>query len=222
MRPTHDSARSVHAWFWTGVGITRSNGLNRADEDLIMSPHSTPDDLTRAAPSVQSIALRFMGWATMVLMADLISKHWAVTWLADRTIPLGEWFSLFLVFNTGAAGGISLGPSTWLINLIGTAATVAMVVAVVLPLAKVDARASAAMGMIAGGALGNLASLLGEARGVPDFLAMRVPDAYVVFNLADLGLWAGAMVLMPVMLGLVRLVRAERRGVVTAPLQNPM
>jgi len=187
-----------------------------------MSQRITPDAFTGAASSAQQIALRFMGWATLVLMADLLTKQWAVTSLADRSVPLVDWFSLFLVFNTGAAGGVSLGPYTWLINLAGTAATVAMVVAVVLPLARVDARASAAMGMVAGGALGNLASLLGEARGVPDFLALRIADAFVVFNVADVGLWAGAALLLPVTLGLVRIIRADRRGVASVPLQNPM
>jgi signal peptidase II len=187
-----------------------------------MSQRITSDDFTGTTSSAQQIALRFMGWATLVLMADLITKQWAVTSLADRAVPLVDWFSLFLVFNTGAAGGVSLGPYTWVINLIGTAATVAMVVAVVLPLARVDRRAAAAMGMVAGGALGNLASLLGEARGVPDFLALRVSEAYVVFNVADIGLWAGAGLLVPVTVGLVRIIRAERRGGVRVPLQNPM
>lgn len=187
-----------------------------------MSQRITPDAFSGSTSSAQHIALRFIGWATVVLMADLISKQWAVTSLVDRTVPLVDWFSLFLVFNTGAAGGVSLGPYTWLINLIGTGATVAMVVAVVLPLARVDARASAAMGMVAGGALGNLASLLGEARGVPDFLALRVSESYVIFNVADIGLWTGAVLLVPVTLGLVRIIRAERRGTLSAPLQNPM
>jgi len=174
------------------------------------------------APSAQQIALRFLMWAAIVLTLDLVTKQWAVTSLASRDVSLVDWFSLFLVFNTGAAGGVSLGPYTSIINLIGTAATVAMVVAVVLPLARVDARASTAMGMVAGGALGNLASLLGEARGVPDFLALRVSDGFVIFNVADVGLWAGAALLVPVILGLVRIIRQERRMMATAPLQNPM
>lgn len=187
-----------------------------------MPQRSTASATASAALSAQQIALRFMLWAAIVLALDLTTKQWAVTSLADRAVPLADWFSLFLVFNTGAAGGMSLGPYTWLINIVGTAATVMMVVAVVIPLARVDARASAAMGMVAGGALGNLASLLGEARGVPDFLALRLADAFVIFNVADIGLWAGATLLLPVTVGLVRVIRAERRGIVTAPLQNPM
>jgi signal peptidase II len=187
-----------------------------------MSQRSSTRSVFGTAPSNQQIALRFLVWAALVLTLDLITKQWAVTSLADRAMPLLDRFSLFLVFNTGAAGGMSLGPYTWLLNIVGTAATVAMVVAVVLPLARVDVRASAAMGMVAGGALGNLASLLGEARGVPDFLALRVANAFVIFNVADVGLWAGAMLLVPVTMGLVRTIRAERRAIVTAPLQNPM
>jgi signal peptidase II len=187
-----------------------------------MSQRSSARSVFGTTPSTQQIALRFLMWAAVVLTLDLVTKQWAVTSLADRAVPLLDRFSLFLVFNTGAAGGMSLGPYTWLINIVGTAATVAMVVAVVLPLARVDARASAAMGMVAGGALGNLASLLGEARGVPDFLALRIADAFVIFNVADIGLWTGAMLLLPVTMGLVRIIRAERRAVVTAPLQNPM
>jgi hypothetical protein len=43
-----------------------------------------------------------------------------------------------------------------------------------------------------------------------------------VFNVADIGLWAGAALLVPVTMGLVRIIRAERRGMASSPLQNPM
>ena len=165
----------------------------------------------RAALSSQAIALRFIGWAAVVLLLDLTSKQWAITALADQAMPLVDRFSLFLVFNTGLAGGASIGPWTWLVNALGTIATVGMVVGVVVPLARVDHRAAAAMGMVAGGALGNLASILGEARGVPDFLALRLSDAWVIFNVADIGLWVGALLLVPVVIGLAQLVAAERR-----------
>ncbi len=157
------------------------------------------------------VALHFVGWAALALIADLGSKQWAISALTDRTMVLSDWFSLMLVFNTGAAGGVSLGPQTWLINVVTTLATVALVASVVLPLARVDGRAALAMGLIAGGASGNLASLIGESRGVPDFLAQRVGESVLVYNVADIALWAGAAVLVPVTLGLVRAVRSERR-----------
>jgi signal peptidase II len=166
----------------------------------------------RAPISTPQIALRFIGWATVVLVLDLMSKHWAVTALADSAVAITDGLALFLVFNSGLAGGASIGPYTWLVNALGTLATVGMVVGAVVPLARVDRRASVAMGMVAGGALGNLTSILGEARGVPDFLALRLADVWVVFNVADIGLWLGAALLVPIVLALVRIIRDERRA----------
>jgi signal peptidase II len=189
---------------------------------MLAAARLTPGSAVSDDASAQQAALRFLLWAASVLTLDLATKQWAITTLSDRAVPLVDWFSLFLVYNTGAAGGVSWGPYTWLISTIGSMATVAMVLAVLLPLARVDTRAAAAMGLVAGGALGNLSSMLGEPRGVPDFLALRLPDAFVIFNVADLGLWAGAMLLLPIARGLVRIIRAERRDGAPAPRQNPM
>ncbi len=162
--------------------------------------------------STGQIGRKFAYWAVFALIADLATKEMAVRVLANQTFVLSDWFSFLLVFNTGAAGGVSLGPYTWLINILATLFTVALVSSVVVPLTRVDSRAVLAMGLIAGGAAGNLTSLAVESRGVPDFLAMQIPNAVVVFNIADVALWAGAAVLMPVTLGLVRAVRDERRA----------
>jgi signal peptidase II len=156
------------------------------------------------------VGLQFAAWAALAVAADLGTKFWAVTALADGRVVLSDWFSLMLVFNTGVAGGASIGAYTWHFNVLSTLATVALVVSVVLPLARVDRRAAMAMGLIAGGASGNLASLIGEPRGVPDFLAQRLGDSILVYNLADVALWIGAALLVPVTLGLVKAVRTER------------
>jgi signal peptidase II len=154
--------------------------------------------------------MRFIGWAAIAVIADLGTKYWAVTSLADRSIVLSDWFSMMLVFNTGVAGGASIGPHTWLINVLSTVATVLLVMSVVLPLARVDRRAAMAMGLIAGGASGNLASLVGESRGVPDFLAQQVGSSIIVFNVADVALWLGAATLIPITLGLIRVIKKDR------------
>jgi signal peptidase II len=179
----------------------------------------------RSASFDAGVGLRFVSWAALAAAADIASKHWAVTSLAERTIVLSDWFALMLVFNTGALGGVSLGPHTWLINVLSTIATVLLVTGVVLPLARVDRRSAMAMGLIAGGATGNLASIMGEARGVPDFLAQRFGEIVVVFNIADVALWLGAATLVPITMGLVRAVRAERAAGLASPprpAQNPM
>jgi len=166
------------------------------------------------SPSATNLSVRFGAVAIVALALDLLTKQWATGALDQGAIVISNWFSFILVFNTGAAGGVSLGPYTWLINVIGTALTIALVASVVVPLTRVDRRAIVAMGLIAGGAAGNLASLVVEPRGVPDFLGMQIPGAVVVFNLADVALWGGALVLTPIVVSLVRAVRAERRQAV--------
>jgi signal peptidase II len=166
--------------------------------------------LSRSTPSTGAIVLRFVSVLLVALTLDLASKAWAVTELANGGIVLADRFSLLLAFNTGIAGGASIGPLTWPINVIGTMAAIVLVSSVVLPLARVDRRASLAMGLVAGGASGNLTSLLTEPRGVPDFLAARLQDSILVFNVADIALWLGAGILVPITLGLVRTIRAQQ------------
>ncbi|MBL0169744.1 MAG: signal peptidase II [Gemmatimonadaceae bacterium] len=92
-----------------------------------------------------------------------------------------------------------------------TLAAIAMVVRIVSPLAAVDPRATLALGLLTGGAFGNLASMLTGPEGVADFLAVQLGDsATVVMNVADLLLWGGALLLVPVVVRLVSAVRAER------------
>ncbi len=177
----------------------------------VAMPMPSASGLSRLSASDAQVAMRFIAWASLAVIADLGTKFWAVSALSERTIVLTDWFSMMLIFNTGVAGGASIGPHTWLINVLGTFATVLLVMSVVLPLARVDRRAAMAMGLIAGGASGNLASIIGEPRGVPDFLAQQIGDSIVVFNIADVALWIGAAILIPITVGLVTVIRKERR-----------
>ncbi len=158
----------------------------------------------------RSIALRYAALVGAVLALDLLTKYWAVAALSDGGVVVNTRFSLSLVFNTGAAGGVSFGPFTWLFNVAGTLAAIVLVCSVLVPLARVDDRAVRAMALIAGGAAGNLTSLLLEPRGVPDFIAVRLSRSLLVFNSADVALWAGAVLLVPIVIGLLRTIRAER------------
>ncbi len=171
------------------------------------------DRIEHAEPRLswhQRTALLFTVCATAAILADLATKAIAVAQLSDRAFELGDRLGLMLLFNSGGAGGMSFGPHTWLINVVGTAATIGLVLAILTPLSKVARSAPLALGLIAGGAAGNLTSLLVDSRGVPDFLALRISDYAVVFNVADLALWGGAILLAPVAATLVSAVRAER------------
>lgn len=161
----------------------------------------------------RDIALRqFFGIAIAASAVDLLTKEVAVRTLGDTgLVTLTERLSLTLVWNTGAAGGVSLGPFTWMLNVIVTVLALGLVISVVRPMAAVDARSTMALGLVSGGAVGNLASILAGPVGVADFLAVRLTDDLtMVANVADLFLWSGALALIPVGATLVRMARAER------------
>jgi len=171
---------------------------------------------------------RFILVALVVMGVDLVSKAVASAFLGFHgVVPVAERLTLMLVYNMGNAGGGTIGPFTWHLNVGLTAMAVVLMSAVVEPLALVDRRAIYALGAVTGGALGNLASLLFGPPGVADFLGVHLPSgSLVVANVADLALWAGALLLVPVALSIVRALRDDPRPLLQAtpraPVQNPM
>ena len=120
-----------------------------------------------------------------VLALDLVSKLVAVRELADRDpiVLLGGVLTLRLVRNPGAAFGMAQGMTVVL------TAIAAVVVVVILRMARRldSARWAVALGLVLGGATGNLVDRLFRApapgRGhVVDFLEL---PRWPVFNLAD-------------------------------------
>ena len=173
---------------------------------------STPQLRTYATP--RRSAGWAIGWylaiAAAVGLLDWATKTLAVGLLTNNTQTVTDRLSLMIVFNKGGAGGMSWGPHTWLINVCVTAFAVLMISLVVTPLARVDRRALLALGLVAGGASGNLISMVAGPDGVADFLAVRFGESAVVANLADLALWSGAILLIPVVRSLAVAIRAER------------
>lgn len=165
-----------------------------------------------------------LGYATVAAIAaaaDLGTKQLAVSALGDdRVIPLAGRLSMMVVFNTGSAGGVMIGPYTWHFNVIVTLVALCLITSVASSLIAIDRRATLALGMVAGGAVGNLASMLVGPVGVADFLAYKLPgDTTIVMNVADLALWCGALLLLPVVRTLVQAIRTERRATRTAMVE---
>lgn len=144
--------------------------------------------------------------------ADLLTKELAVRVLGpDGLVPLSERFMLMLVWNTGSAGGVSLGPLTTQINVVVTVIALALVSLVVRPLAMVSPSAIRSLALIAGGASGNLLSMVAGPEGVADFIGIRLSaQTTIVANIADFCLWTGAILLMPTVVMLIRLLRQDR------------
>ena len=159
-----------------------------------------------------TVRARFIGITAAVAAVDLLSKDVAVRSLGSAgVVPFSDRFSLFVVFNTGSVGGVHVGPYTWQLNVLVTLMAVGLIASVVQAMATIDRRATRALGFVAGGAVGNLLSMLFGPEGVADFLAIRLTtETTIVANVADLALWAGAAMLAPVALRLLRMARAER------------
>jgi signal peptidase II len=143
----------------------------------------------------------FAGTAAVVLALDVVTKVLAVALLAGRDPVrlLGGGLYLVLYRNPGAAFSLATG-LTWLLTLIA--------IVVVIAIARLAPRLrspgwAVGLGLVLGGALGNLADRLlrspGPMRGhVVDFLSLLAPDGSVwpVFNLADSAIVAGGVLLV--------------------------
>jgi signal peptidase II len=137
--------------------------------------------------------------AVVVILLDLITKivAEAVLLRTPGIAVLGDWFQLRLVYNQGAAFGLHLGPySRWIFL------TVAIVAVVVL---RRMSRTSPpgdwfrqlALGLVAGGAAGNLIDRIRSTRGVVDFLDVGVGALrWPTFNVADIAVSCGAIALV--------------------------
>ena len=133
--------------------------------------------------------------AVVVVALDQLTKWWALNALDDQTIDVFWTLRFRLVFNTGAAFSLvdGLGP------VLGLGAVI--IVAVLLWVGRVspDRRTAAALGAIAGGALGNLSDrifrdgdgFLGGA--VVDFIDVQF---WPVWNVADMAIVIGSVVLV--------------------------
>lgn len=130
--------------------------------------------------------------AVVVVAVDQATKTWALSALTEgeRTPVLGDLLGVTLVFNPGAALSIATG-MTWILTLAALAVTV-----VVLRVAsRLGSRTWAvALGLLLGGAVGNLIDRLfrepGVGRGeVVDFIAYA---DWFVGNVADIAIVAAA------------------------------
>jgi len=132
-----------------------------------------------------------VGW----VLADQLSKWWAVSSLQDRTVDVIWTLRFQLTFNRGASFSLGTGFGTW----IGLLALV-VVGLLVWKGGSVRTRLGAvALGMIVGGALGNVLdrAFRGDAGffqgGVVDFIDFQW---WPVFNIADIGVVCGAILLV--------------------------
>jgi signal peptidase II len=136
--------------------------------------------------------------AAVTVVLDLVTKIVAEATLlrTPGMAVVGDWFQLRLVYNQGAAFGLHVGPySRWI--FFGVALVAVFVLARMSQTSPAGDRfRQLALGLVAGGAAGNLIDRIRSGRGVVDFLdvgigALRWPT----FNVADIAVSCGAIAL---------------------------
>lgn len=138
--------------------------------------------------------------SALVLVVDQLSKYWVLNILRLREqtlghIELGPIFDLTFVWNTGVSFGLFKADSMVgrvLLSLFALAILVVMTVW----LLRTDRRLSAlSLGLIIGGALGNLVDRIVYGK-VVDFLDFSDIHFIWVFNVADSAITVGVMVML--------------------------
>ncbi|WP_233188322.1 signal peptidase II [Actinomyces qiguomingii] len=134
--------------------------------------------------------------AVLVVVVDQLTKILAVAALSDghRVRLLGDWLTLVLVRNPGAAFSLATG-QTWIFTLIAVVVTVVVV--------RVSRRLgsawwAAALGLVLGGAVGNLIDRLARAPGVMRGHVVDFIDygGWFVGNVADIAIVCAAGIII--------------------------
>jgi signal peptidase II len=149
-----------------------------------------------STPAARSLTLVSVGVAALVVLADQLSKTWAVRRLSGgRTVDVVGSLRFNLTFNSGMAfsQGRGAGP------IIGVVALVVIVVLLV-SLRRTGSMLSAVgIGLVIGGAIGNVSDRLFRAGdgflggAVVDFIDLQW---WPIFNVADMAVTTGGVILV--------------------------
>jgi signal peptidase II len=165
-----------------------------------------------------------MFWAIVVawVAVDVATKWWALQWLRPRVSHemMGEFLRFTLVFNQGAAFGMHIGEwSRWVFTAL-TVGALLMLAHLYRETRSDDRVRTLALALVTAGALGNLIDRLRWSRGVVDFIDIGYRDVwrFWTFNVADIGVSCGAVLLAVVLWQEERHRRDDPAPVVAAPL----
>ena len=139
-----------------------------------------------------------------IVAVDVATKWLAVDALADRQrVPhevISDWLRMTLVYNPGAAFGISVGEHSRWVFMALTIGALVILGRLYLSTKAGDSSRVAALSLVCGGATGNLLDRIRSHHGVVDFIDIGVRDArWPTFNVADMAVSVGAFLLAVVL-----------------------
>ena len=144
-------------------------------------------------------AICFWPIAAASFLADFATKRWAVERLGPAGTPhplLGNTLRFTLTYNDGGALGIETGPTGLFFLIVVSCALVLGLGIFYGSLPKTATFRATALGLLMGGALGNLFDRVKAGCGVVDFIDIGAgPVRFWTFNLADSAIFVGAILL---------------------------
>ncbi|MFI6397318.1 signal peptidase II [Rhodococcus coprophilus] len=168
----------------------------KVEETPVPDTAQTPVPATARGPVGRPATRALFVLAILIYVADLVTKVLAVHYIdpADPISIIGDTVTLTLVRNPGAAFSMATG-MTWLLTLVA----IGVVIGVVKIGRTLQSRWWAlGLGLVLGGALGNLTDRLFRSPGplqghVVDFVSV---GWWPVFNVADSSIVCGAVLLV--------------------------
>ena len=162
-------------------------------EDTAPTPDATPEPASPQSPFKRLLFI--FGLAALVLVADQLTKVWAQSALAVGEAPkplIGDLIQLRLIYNPGAALSIASG-MTWVLTLL----SVGVVVFIIFMARKIASTAWAiALGLVLGGAIGNLLDRLFRSPGFPNGHVVDFIDyGPFIGNVADIAIVVAAVLI---------------------------
>lgn len=156
----------------------------------------------------------FWPLAIALLVADCATKRVVENSLTiGRPEPvIGDVVRFTLSYNTDAAMGIRLGGGSRAVLAVLSAAALVVLAVLYHRTSPGDRRRAVGVALIVGGAVGNLVDRVRSTAGVVDFIDVGVAHVrFWTFNLADVGITAGALLLV------LTLGRLDSRGLSQSP-----
>jgi signal peptidase II len=165
----------------------------------------------------------FWGVSVLIVALDYVTKRWAEGALTrfPREIA-GDAVRFSLVYNPGAAFGVHFGPYSRIIFGVLTIAALVVLFRLYQATRGNDVTRLLALGLVCGGAVGNLVDRVRSATGVVDFIDVGFGDhRWPTFNVADMGVSVGAMLLAWVLWGEDQEAAAAQRLASAEPTGQP-